>query len=305
MQVKNLMLGIIAFAGITQMASAGTAYTCNVSNGNWDDSSTWSPSGVPGLNDKATIGSSQTVTVRFDQGIGILRLQNGGTINVNSSKKLTIDGTVSSPLSDAAGQHLFAGAFNLSGAGSTLQFTSRDHNLSDSGAGTGIIRLANASAVFAIDSTYKVTNEVAIAGMGVIRETSTFGAATLENKQVSATAGAVLLADDSGELSFEPSLILNDVNYAIGGTFRVLYKADGASAAMRFGANPGVNLKGNFVVNNGAEMRFDDDITTDGSLTLNDGCIDTDTSCVTFDWASGYQVGGVATVLACDHVCEP
>jgi len=57
----------------------GASYIWNGTSGNWTDSTRWSPNGIPGATDTATINSG-VVSVSADTTVGTLNF-NGGTIN--------------------------------------------------------------------------------------------------------------------------------------------------------------------------------------------------------------------------------
>ena len=65
-----------------------TAYTFNVTSGNWGDTSSWSPStGYPTVIDTATfnLGSNPTVTISGAQAVQGVTLSGSGTLTANST----------------------------------------------------------------------------------------------------------------------------------------------------------------------------------------------------------------------------
>jgi hypothetical protein len=59
--MKRLLLIVIATAFVNFIAHAVT-YTSNVASGNWNSSSSWTPTGIPGTNDDVIISSGHNIT---------------------------------------------------------------------------------------------------------------------------------------------------------------------------------------------------------------------------------------------------
>ena len=80
-----------------------------VSGGNWSNSTTWSPSGVPEANDNVLITSPNTVTIDVSPAVcNDLSIESGATLNIGSTKALTVNGAFTNNgtlnlLSDATG----------------------------------------------------------------------------------------------------------------------------------------------------------------------------------------------------------
>jgi PGF-pre-PGF domain-containing protein len=89
------LLGIVLTAVLT--ASGQTTFT-SAGSGNWNSSSSWSPSGIPSSNDSVIIDSLHTITVTEDASVKGLRLlgTSGTRLIVNDGVTLTIYGSLSS-----------------------------------------------------------------------------------------------------------------------------------------------------------------------------------------------------------------
>ena len=98
----------------------------SVRSGNWNESETWSPSGVPGTKDTAIVRASHTVTLQAQANITKIVVDGEGTLNVdvrtlNVSGNITINGTIT-------------------GTG-TLHWTTDDDTLDGNGSATGTLLL--------------------------------------------------------------------------------------------------------------------------------------------------------------------
>ncbi|KAA0219562.1 MAG: hypothetical protein EDS66_17280 [Planctomycetota bacterium] len=90
--------------GLFTANAFATTYTFSVSDGDWSDSSDWSPNGTPGAGDTAIIPADTTCHVTSNQVIAVLEVESGGTLRMEGAELLiglhnnattsTIDGLV-------------------------------------------------------------------------------------------------------------------------------------------------------------------------------------------------------------------
>ncbi len=94
MKTTRLALALILMALIANVSYAQTSYTSSGS-GSWSTSTNWTPNGVPGAQDTATIQPNHTIDVTGDQEIFTLILQDHattpGTLDINEDASLTIN----------------------------------------------------------------------------------------------------------------------------------------------------------------------------------------------------------------------
>jgi hypothetical protein len=229
MNVKTFLTGIIAFAAMTQVASAFPAtgdYQSNVSpSGNWSTASSW----------QRWDGSAwQTATVAPDS-TNAVAILSGDTITVNaaasadhldvfgdliiSSATLTLDGSDKASSTIASGQSI-----SLTGTSPMLAFTTRSHTFS----GAGSIKGQSSTAVIQIANNLKLTSQLMIEGQLTMQAAS--GTCTFENKRGNvAGEEGVVLANVNGTLAFASTVILDDT--AFDSSHRPLCKVDGSTSA--------------------------------------------------------------------------
>lgn len=299
MKYKTL-LTMVAFAGITQMASAAN-FTCTNSSGqtDWNDGRTWGGGQfdpVPGSSDLAFIPSGKVVDVSANITVG--RINVTGTLNVQAGKLLQVDGTGGS--GGTTGHHVIDGTINLQGAASQLQFTSMDQVFENNGVSSGKVVLSDDSgspAELLIDNTRMLTSQIQIEGYG--RVDGVGGTATLVNQQTSATVGAVIVANNSGMLELGSNLILSEVDFVAGLThYWPQYRANTSSSAVLEFSRDAISagkLRGDFLVDDCATMQFNADVYTDGSLIMSDGHIVV-LSGASFEWAGSDGESPVGTI---------
>lgn len=275
MRLKTLLAGIIAFAGVSgAYAQCGNTFTGS-SPGNWNTNGNWSLGHVPTQAEQAVIPSSKVVNYNTANSI-VGRLSVSGTLNIQTGNLLQVDGAASCGTN---GDNFVDGTINIQGAASQLQFTSMNQILEDGGAGTGKIVLSNATADLLVDNALTLSNQIQIEGYGRIKTTT--GAATLDCKQVNASAGSVLRANASGTLLIDSSMALAETPYTSGlNYYYPKYRAETSSSAiLEFGAS--ATLGGDFFISDCAQFRFDDSVITEGNLILKTAAFDGD---VTFAW---------------------
>jgi hypothetical protein len=149
--LTELILPALGFL-LSALSCLATSYTWNGGSGDWSVAGNWTPNGVPGASDTATVNSGG-VTLNADTTAGTLNL-GGGTLN--GSGTLTVNGT----LTWTAGV--------MSGAGRTVIAGGATLNVSNPGAITLSVRTLenggtvnwNGSGVFSTDSGAVITNRV-------------------------------------------------------------------------------------------------------------------------------------------------
>jgi hypothetical protein len=93
--VTLIAVALVAFLGPSEGLAADKSFV--PTSGDWSDSGNWSPSGVPGFDDKVTIGSGKTCTVDIPDAeadhlvvIGTLNIA-AGSAGEGNNRQLTID----------------------------------------------------------------------------------------------------------------------------------------------------------------------------------------------------------------------
>lgn len=271
MQVKTL-LGIVAFAGISQMASASD-FVCT-QNGDWNVSSTWGGAGVPGANDYARVPSGKTVTVAANQTESIGILDVSGVLNIDDNAILVVDGQPSlgdtGYVTTAPFLHTVDGQINLIGDSASLQFSDRDQVLDDGDTGSGVITMSDPNAAIQIQGNRKLTSRIIVQGEGYIMPLS--GTATFEAEQRTSSVGAVVRANASNPMYLNASLKLLTVTYTDPGLTEHMpqFIADGSSAELRFlrehDGSPDPALRADVRVQNCGSLYFGQSIVTAGSF---------------------------------------
>lgn len=92
----------------------------------WSDTGNWSLSHVPTNTENAVIPTGKTATIRNEDADAVadtFTIQGTGVIDIEASRKLTVDGSASS----------VAGSLNLLGSGSELAFITANHAVSGAG----------------------------------------------------------------------------------------------------------------------------------------------------------------------------
>ena len=131
---------------------------------NWTNAGSWSPNGVPGNTDKATINSGSTMV---STAVTVQQLElNGGTLTVNSN--LNVDGVfnwTAGTLNGSGGTTAIAGAATLDLPGNGSRNLGSGHRLLNTT--NGLIRADNA-----------VTGQRSISGAGLLENHGTILADT-------------------------------------------------------------------------------------------------------------------------------
>lgn len=122
MHYPNLVHSLAAFAALALVPVAlGTNYTSSA-NGNWNDQTKWSPTGVPGTGDRVAIQNGHVITVtdsRAITGVGVW----DGRIEIQQGGVLTINGTDEPTLTVDAGNYQFPGLRVYSGGALVIAAT--------------------------------------------------------------------------------------------------------------------------------------------------------------------------------------
>lgn len=272
MQFKTLLVGIAAM-GFASVAGA-TSYTSNVtSTGNWDDSSSWSPTGVPGAADSVEILNGDTITVRFAENVNNFDIDAGGKLVIDADAMLLVDG------GGGADDYLIDGAIEIgtgSGGGNLTFSGASVHTLF----GAGYIEGKHANSAIDLVNGKTVVNQLDLV-KGMLTIAPLTGTATWTN-YADDTVQAEMRADAAGAFVFASGLILLDDDNTVNSVlYRPLYKVDGGAGSlpsvMQFnraqdgssGTNP--VLKGNFIVINCGHLDINAAVETTGSLTQNNG----------------------------------
>ena len=139
--MKKILLLVFAFA--TSFAIAQTSYTSQTGgncDGTWGDSDCWSPSGVPGSSDTATVGTA--ITVSSNSSVEKLVVTSDGDVTLNAT--LTI--------ANSAGQSSNSGFITCN-----ADFTISDGNFTN-GTGAYLIVGAGVDVVFSSGNDDTLTN---------------------------------------------------------------------------------------------------------------------------------------------------
>ncbi len=88
-----MMFGSMFFQCLFFMQQVKAVSKATVSSGNWNNTSLWSPSGIPAANDDVTIGAGHQVTIVNNQSVRALTVSSGASLTWSTSNKLTIGGT--------------------------------------------------------------------------------------------------------------------------------------------------------------------------------------------------------------------
>jgi hypothetical protein len=281
-RIARALAALSAAALLGGLAQAQTTYQSAVNpSGDWNNSNSWSPNGVPGVNDTVTVLSGDTITVTNSHAVanltvaGALQIQNGGILSVDdatvaSGGKIEINGT-GAPYAEMI---FYAGApsptFAINATnGLDLVDNARvtfEQNTTVSGSGSGSMRgqddasceiaIGNAGAASNVTLTLQIplVGELDIIGVGRNVHTDAF----LNQGLVEANAAGAITLDASLES-------VDDSNGA------VRWKVATSGALLQLDVIA-TGLEGNFYVGAGsganATFLFNEDVTTTGTLTL-------------------------------------
>ncbi|MEK7263388.1 MAG: hypothetical protein AAB071_02625, partial [Bacteroidota bacterium] len=105
----------LSLTGVTSLSTWGFSSTdarlFSVTTGNWNDSSSWSPAGIPSSGDSVYIGSGKTCTIPNDYSAVVNSISNAGTLVASNNNALTIYGNWNNigTFTSGAGLVIFAG----------------------------------------------------------------------------------------------------------------------------------------------------------------------------------------------------
>src|SRR6516164_5100514 len=211
-----------------------TGTTANPKNGNWNRSSNWSPSGVPGAGDDVVLGGAGiytlTLNISATPNLHSLAINDGSatlaigsaTLNVTGTSSTAINVTVGhitiagGRINDAGGMALASSSSSLSGSGSVAGSLSGSGTVTASGgtlALTGTVngpRLLIATAAgsdLKIDGTATPTGAIAISSANQTLEIGAAGSLTIGAAEA-VSAGHVQL--DGGSLADASGIALSN-----------------------------------------------------------------------------------------------
>ena len=90
--MRRILLSFIFIFSI--LAATAATFTANSGSGNWNNSATWSPAGIPAAGDSVVIPSGAEVVLNVSATIADLNVQSGGAVMWNSSAVLTITSSI-------------------------------------------------------------------------------------------------------------------------------------------------------------------------------------------------------------------
>ena len=161
------MVILIAVLGLVLAGTAVQAETCNfnVSSGNWTDDGSWSCGHEPTAGDVAVIQSGNTCTMDDAAGVAdSLTVESTATLNIQASKKLTLD--------DSGGNgSTITGTVNLQGSASELAFVDNNQTIDGSGKIVGQHNAAKITVGLNLTLTSETTIEgtLQITGLGAFK----------------------------------------------------------------------------------------------------------------------------------------
>ena len=162
-------ISILALVGLMQnRAQAQTNYT-SIATGNWSNTATWSPAGVPGATDNVTIASGHTVTLTTAVDI--------------TTGNLTVTGTLALAGFDLTAGSL-AGAGNIGSASGTPLITAGSNGNNTtysgvlSGAGTRLTKTGTGMLTLSSANTYGGATNVS-AGTLVVNHVAALGSTSI------------------------------------------------------------------------------------------------------------------------------
>ncbi|MBL0329947.1 MAG: T9SS type A sorting domain-containing protein [Bacteroidetes bacterium] len=247
--MKKFLLSSIVF-----IASIGSAFSISyVSAGagpvNWNVASSWTPSGIPGLNDDVTISSGHTITVnslRYVRNLtvdGSLSMLSGGGINVKGD--YTVNGTES-------------------GTGS-IYFITNTKTVSGTGtfSPTMIWQFKVNTTIDATVSIFKTAKTYITAGV-IVTNNGTIGV-----QQMVLSAGATWIQGPNSNLTTSVSNTFFAGTYASIGTFDASATGNTVTHSIFGGTLPNtVSGYFNLILTNGGTKLMGANTTVHGNLTL-------------------------------------
>lgn len=309
--MKSKLFFLTFCFSVFHLCCFAAVYT-SAGSGSWNTSTTWSPSGIPGLSDDATILSGHNVTTSSSPVSQILNLtiNSGGTITIGSSLSLIVKRTLTND-------------GNVAGGGN-MRFTRSDGGIVISGDGTwshtGHITFFNsASTSQTIDANVvisKSSGNIYLANQSVTTLVTNNGSVTLSGGRiilVSSTNPAKWTQGAASALSINSALptaatftleasaanntvIYTGINYAIKQpSLNQYYNLTITAGTKTFDFNLTVT---NITVNAGATLNRSAviDVTISGNLTANGTFMGNPSGgTITFNGTSPQTIGGAAS----------
>lgn len=90
---KILFFSAFLFLFISVNKTFATNYTSNTS-GNWNNSSVWTPAGIPSASDNVTITAGKTININVASSCSSLTINTSGTVNFSSAVICNVSGTL-------------------------------------------------------------------------------------------------------------------------------------------------------------------------------------------------------------------
>jgi hypothetical protein len=314
--VSVALLAVLCFstpAALGQCSLSGTVSTWSDGNSNWNNSSNWSPTGVPNSSSRSTCitDGSSTVTLNINATVDNLQLASGNALNVQQSSTLVVAGGLSNLGAINTGNDVGdAGnnAVNVSGSlinNGTITLASWGGGDSLSAASltnAGAINLNNGGELSAAD----LTNAGAInLNYSWLYDSGDFNNSSGGSLNMGAEAGmsvaghfdnnsgASLFSASSGDIGVGGAFNNNGGTVWLSGTMETLYTGtfnnNGGSLIVQVEAG-GVSVRGDFNNNGGGSVIMAPDTNTlsvAGDFNNNSGA-----SVVLYDIANNVYVGG-------------
>ncbi|MCP4246321.1 MAG: hypothetical protein GY778_04660 [bacterium] len=184
MKTLRLALAVLLAAYILDgTAAQATNYTSNVStSGRWDDTNSWTPTGVPGANDRATIVAGDTIYVDSTSGDefidtlvledhasapGIMDFRVGGSLTISRVLDMEHCETQSGRVTFSGSATGTAGELKVGGniaAHGSIQVTGTDGGKISSVASTNILTLAPESLITAESGDLEIAAKMEMDG---------------------------------------------------------------------------------------------------------------------------------------------
>jgi hypothetical protein len=168
--MKRMILTTAALAAVILLVPAASAtcpdntFTNGAADGKWSTPGNWS-GGLPDADDNAVIPDDKVCNVDITDAVAdTIEVQDGGTLNIETGMKLTLDGDCSP--SKVSGD----GKIYLEGSASELNFKKTDHAISYSGTAGEIIGQSADALITISTSNLDLTSSVTIKGALAITE---------------------------------------------------------------------------------------------------------------------------------------
>jgi hypothetical protein len=182
-------LAAVLFIGASAQATDNT-FT-GESTSYWNNGDNWDQDHIPTADENAVIPDGKTCNVDITTAVAdTVEVQNGGTLNIQTGMKLTLDGDGGTSKVSGTGE------LRLLGSGSVLAFTTHDHAISYEST-PGEITGANSSALITLaGASQSLTSNITISGqLSITEDTSSgdpMGTSFVNSDEVRANAAGTL-----------------------------------------------------------------------------------------------------------------